>query len=105
LLGEILVAQGWSTPEQVADLLMRQTSARVMHQAANRPNTIGEYLLQQGQILPSQLQSAVITQLRIMQAGKHIRLGEVLVNENAISATQLARALRQQELVYRQLYY
>jgi hypothetical protein len=99
LLGEILVAQGWSTPEQVADLLMRQTSARVMYQAANGPNAIGEYLLQQGQISASQLQSAVITQLRIMQSGKHIRLGEVLVNQNAISAAQLARALRQQELL------
>jgi hypothetical protein len=105
LLGEILVAQGWSTPEQVADLLMRQTRARVIYQGSSRKDTLGEYLLQQGHISLNQLQSAVTTQLRTIQTGKHIRLGEVLIRANAISAEQLAQALRQQEVMYGQLYY
>ena len=105
LLGEILVAQGWSTPECIAELLMRQTSARVIHQGSGQPDPIGEYLLRQGHISLEQLQSAVITQLRAAQTGTYIRLGQVLVGTRAITADQLTRALRQQELLYGQLYY
>ena len=105
LLGEILVAQGWSTPEQVAELLMRQTDARMADQGSGRPDPLGELLLRQGHISLNQLHSALITQLRASQTGKSIRIGEVLVRENAISAEQLGRALRQQEVTYRQLYY
>ncbi len=105
LLGEILVAQGWRTPEQVADLLMRQTHARMIDQGASRPDALGEYLLQQGHISLEQLRSALITQLRAIQTGAHIRLGEALVRENALSTAQLAQALRHQEVMYRQLYY
>jgi hypothetical protein len=105
LLGEILVAQGWSTPERIAELLIRQASARVIHQGSGQPDPIGEYLLRQGHISLKQLQSAVIAQLRGIQIGKYIRLGEVLVTEHAISAEQLMRALRQQEVQFGQLYY
>ena len=102
-LGEILVAQGWSTPEHVAELLMRQTCARIMtYQGSGQPDTLGEYLLLQGHISLNQLRSAVTTQLRSIQTGKHIRLGEVLVSQNVISAAQLAQALRHQEIVYMQ---
>jgi len=99
------VTQGWSTPERVAELLMRQASARVSNQESGQLNPLGEYLLRQGHISIEQLQSAVITQLRAIQVGKYIRLGEVLVGERAISAEQLAGALRQQEITYGQLYY
>ena len=105
LLGEFLVAQGWSTPEQVAELLMRQTYARMADQGSGRPDPLGELLLRQGHISLNELHSALITQLRASQTGKSIRIGEVLVRENVISAEQLGRALRQQEVTYRQLYY
>jgi hypothetical protein len=105
LLGEILVAHQWSTPEQVADLLVRQIRARVIKQRSGQQDPLGEYLLRQGHISINQLQSALITQLRAIQIGKHIRLGEVLMSQQAISATQLAGALRDQETTYRQLYY
>ena len=75
------------------------------YQRSGRSGALGEYLLQQGHISLNQLQSAVTTQLRTIQTGKHVQLGEVLVRANAISAEQLARALRQQEIMYRQLYY
>jgi hypothetical protein len=105
LLGEILVQEGWSTPAQVADLLIAQTRARLQAGSENRLRQLGEFLLERGDITLEQLHAAILTQLSAFQRGQNLRLGEVLVANGVLHADALAQALREQEVQYQRLFY
>ncbi|KPV51283.1 hypothetical protein SE17_22115 [Kouleothrix aurantiaca] len=105
LLGEILVAQGWISPERAAQLLIHQTQLRVEAGTFERPVMLGEFLVRKGYISIEQLHTAMLAQLRIIQAGSYCRLGEVLLNEHQITEAQLKQALHQQEEEYKTLLY
>jgi hypothetical protein len=105
LLGEILIKQGWSTPHQVADMLIAQTRARLEAGETDRLRQIGEFLLVRGDITIDQLHYALLRQLEQLENGRSMLLGEVLVNEGFITSQCLAQALRQQEIDYQRRFY
>lgn len=105
LLGEILVAQGWLAPERAAQLLTHQTQLRIEAGTFERPVMLGEFLVRKGYITINNLHTAVLAQLRAIQAGGYRRLGEVLLEEQQITEEQLKQALHQQEEEYKSLLY
>ena len=57
---------------------------------------LGKYLLDYKFITPDQLKAALLTQRKAMEAGATKRLGDILLEEGAISEERLSFAIREQ---------
>ena len=82
-LGEILVENGYLSPEQLAGVLA--------HQAAHPREALGQICIDQGYLTRDQVQTILRTY------HKRLRLGEMLIREGDIDAAQLAAAQKVQQ--------
>ncbi|HEX9436540.1 MAG TPA: hypothetical protein VGA16_05195 [Candidatus Limnocylindria bacterium] len=60
--------------------------------------TIGEYLVEDGAITPTQVETALAKQRDIAARGEKKRFGEVLLEMRLVSTDQLQRAIDRQQL-------
>jgi hypothetical protein len=84
--GELLIAEGLITPEQLAEALRVQATVRTY-------TTLGQILLMRGSLTRVQLINA------LRRHRKRARLGELLVSSKRITAEQLEAALARQPQV------
>jgi hypothetical protein len=94
-LGDILLARGWLTPQQLADALVRQQQDR--SRDGQRPERLGEYLMAAAIVSNAQLGSALAEQSWLRMRGKHMRLGELMIRGGALAAATLSSVLEQQQ--------
>jgi tetratricopeptide (TPR) repeat protein len=94
-LGDIVLARGWLTPQQLAAALIRQQQDR--SRDGQRPERLGEYLMAGAIVSGDQLGTALAEQSWLRMRGKHMRLGELMVRGGAIAPTILNRVLEQQQ--------
>jgi len=94
-LGDILLARGWLTPQQLAAALVRQQQDR--SRDGQRPERLGEYLMAAAIVSGDQLGTALAEQSWLRMRGKHMRLGELMIRGGALAATTLSSVLEQQE--------
>jgi mannitol/fructose-specific phosphotransferase system IIA component len=60
--------------------------------------TIGEYLLEDGAVTPTQVEAALERQRAMAARGEKKRLGEILLEMGVITADQLQAAIDRQQL-------
>jgi tetratricopeptide (TPR) repeat protein len=94
-LGDILLARGWLTPQQLASALVRQQQDR--SRDGQRPERLGEYLMAAAIVSDEQLGAALAEQSWLRMRGRHTRLGELMIRGGALAATTLSRVLEQQQ--------
>jgi hypothetical protein len=94
-LGDIVLARGWLTPQQLAAALVRQQQDR--SRDGQRPERLGEYLIAAAAVTGDQLGSALAEQSGLRMRGKHMRLGELMIRGGALVAATLSRVLDQQQ--------
>ena len=94
-LGDILLARGWLTPQQLAAALVRQQQDR--SRDGQRPERLGEYLMAAAIVTSDQLGTALAEQAWLRMRGKHMRLGELMIRGGALAATALSSVLEQQQ--------
>jgi hypothetical protein len=94
-LGDIVLARGWLTPQQLAAALVRQQQDR--WRDGQRPERLGEYLIAAAAVTGDQLGSALAEQSGLRMRGKHMRLGELMIRGGALAAATLSRVLDQQQ--------
>jgi hypothetical protein len=94
-LGNILIKQGWLTPQMLATVLINQQQDRLQQPSAE-PQYLGEYLVAHGLLNAHQLELALAEQARLQQTGQNILLGELLVYAGYITAASLEAILEQQ---------
>jgi tetratricopeptide (TPR) repeat protein len=94
-LGDILLAHGWLTPQQLAAALIRQQQDR--SRDGQRPERLGEYLIAASIVTSDQLGTALAEQSWLRMRGKHMRLGELMIRGGALAAATLSRVLEQQQ--------
>jgi hypothetical protein len=90
-LGEVLLNEGWLTPQALAYALVSQ-----LPQQRGIYLLLGEYLVAEGIISCRHLEAALADQLALKQRGEHVQLGELLVRRNALTRAELERLLDQQ---------
>ena len=94
-LGDIALARSWLTPQQLAAALVRQALDR--SRDGQRPERLGEYLMDAALINSDQLGTALAEQSGLRMRGKHMRLGELMIRGGALAARTLNRVLEQQQ--------
>lgn len=94
-LGDIVLARGWLTPQQLAAALVHQQQDRLRD--GQRPERLGEYLMAAAVVTGDQLGIALAEQSGLRLRGKHMRLGELMIRGGALAATTLSRVLEQQQ--------
>jgi tetratricopeptide (TPR) repeat protein len=94
-LGDIVLARGWLTPQQLAAALVRQQQDR--SRDGQRPERLGEYLMAAAAVTGDQLGVALAEQSGLRMRGKHMRLGELMVRGGALAAAMLSHVLDQQQ--------
>jgi tetratricopeptide (TPR) repeat protein len=100
-LGTILLHQGAITPECFAAALEYQVSRHLngrLNEGVFRQ--LGYYLVKHGYLTATQLANAITRQTLLAQRGKHIKLGELLINERMLRRDQLDMALNAQRQDY-----
>lgn len=95
-LGEILLANDWLTPEQLAGALVDQIAAHPERPTGDGQR-LGEYLIAEGLVSQDQLRAGLAQQMRLRLLGKHVPLGELLWRSNALRYGDLLVALRRQQ--------
>jgi hypothetical protein len=93
-LGDILLARGWLTPQQLEAALVRQQQDR--SHDGQRPERLGEYLMAAAIVSGDQLGAALAEQAWLRMRGKHTRLGELLIRDGALAPKTLSSVLEQQ---------
>jgi hypothetical protein len=94
-LGDILLARGWVTPQQLAAALVRQQQDR--SRGGQRPERLGEYLMAASLVSGDQLGAALAEQAWLRMRGKHMRLGELMIRGGALAPASLTAMLEQQQ--------
>jgi hypothetical protein len=92
--GDILLARGWLSPQQLAAALVRQQQER--WHGGQRPERLGEYLMAAALINGDQLGAALAEQSGLRMRGKHMRLGELMIRGGALAPAALNAILDQQ---------
>jgi hypothetical protein len=93
--GDILLARGWLTPQQLAAALVRQQQER--SRGGQRPERLGEYLMAAALVNGDQLGAALAEQSGLRMRGKHQRLGELMIRGGALAQATLNAILDQQQ--------
>jgi len=93
--GDILLARGWLTPQQLAAALVRQQQER--SRGGQRPERLGEYLMAAALVNGDQLGAALAEQSGLRMRGKHLRLGELMIRGGALAPATLNAILDQQQ--------
>lgn len=97
-LGDILLKNGWITPEQMAGALVAQLHAKLRQPGQKTPKFLGEYLVAEGVITLAQLESVLAEQMRLGLQGQRAALGSLLIRNKIIEPDQLNRVLEQQRI-------
>lgn len=84
-LGEVLVSQGWLSPQQLAEALAEQQASE---------EELGTLLLRKNWLDPLRLEQALAQQLLSRHPARKRRLGEILAQTRQISGWQLKLALK-----------
>lgn len=97
-LGQLLLRNGLITPTKLAHALIVQQQERSRLRIA--PQVLGEFLVDQGQITPQQLELALAEQLRLDQKGQRLSLGQILVRLNMISISAVEQAANEHQRAF-----
>jgi hypothetical protein len=95
-LGDILVDRQFVTPQVLAEALVELHQERATS-GSHTPFLLGEYLLDAGLLTASDLVDALVEQIIAARAGRHARLGDILLRRNIITQDVLDRFLAQQQ--------
>jgi len=93
MLGDLLVQQMGISAYGLAATLVIQGIERMLSPQYRAPNHMGEWLLHQGMLSPSQLARALYVQTMMRQNGEPIPFGEVLVYDRILTRDQVNELL------------
>jgi tetratricopeptide (TPR) repeat protein len=100
-LGTILLRQGSISADQLAAAIEYQLTRTLESRMSEGVfRQLGYYLVKHGYMSPHQLAQVITRQTLLAQRGKHVKLGELLLNERLIRRDQLDQALRIQKQDY-----
>ena len=89
LLGDILIDQGLISPRVLATLMAVQLVDRLIEPAPFQPERLGELLVARGRLQPVELAGALQWQAWLRSKGLRVRLGEILVQQNLVTAPEV----------------
>lgn len=92
-LGDILATQQIISPRVLSTFVVVQLVDRLIESPAFTPLRLGELLVAQGRLLPTQLAQAIQLQTWLRSKGVRVPIGEILTQLNMITAPEIDRAL------------
>jgi hypothetical protein len=100
-LGEILLAKGYLTDEQLKMILeIRAKKVRKLlrdpQEARESDRSFGQMALQDGHVTLEDLETAILEQERLARLGLQFRLGEILVAKSLMTVSAVRDTLRRQ---------
>lgn len=101
-IGELLLQHGLISPEALARALVQQTLAWIPAQQQGWENDahsierLGDYLIAELLVTPTQLEAALTEQICLREQGTHMHLGQILVRHGWLSADSLEQILARQ---------
>jgi hypothetical protein len=98
-LGDLLVAQGALTTQDLVMALLLQQLDRVLEAQVPVGTRLGELLVQAGVISAAQFASALMSQMERRRQGEHVLIGQILIAQGVLAPDRLAAALRDQTSV------
>jgi len=99
-LGDLLLEKGWISPGTLARALVAQITEKIKCAGLAVPRFLGEYLLSEQLITPTQLEAVLEEQMRLRMAGQRIALGSLLLRNNCIDSAKLHQILDQQRVEF-----
>lgn len=95
-LGDLLVAQGALTTQDLVMALLLQQLDRVLEVQVPVGTRLGELLVQAGVITAAQFATALMSQIERRRQGEHVLIGQILIAQGVLAPERLASALRDQ---------
>ncbi len=92
-IGDILIAQGIIQPRVLTAVLMIQLAGRLVVPRASGSRLLGERLISQHVLTPTQLASALHCQIGLRRRGTWMRIGEILVQQGVLKSDDLSELL------------